>query len=1219
MTVSACGFLRISQPDAAFVVNPGAFPGVWFLKISNASIAMKPIHPKTPSAKGFALVISLSLMVLITILAVGLLGLSTIELRKTTQGEARAAAMANARLGLMLALGELQSQLGDDRRISADAEVLANTANPGAVGVWNGWSPDLASRSASASTPRIDYRAPKSQSGFRGWMVSDPDPAVNTSQLTWHTRPPESGENHAPLFTVEGSGFNLGGNKVPMAAAAPGRIDGSFAWAISQQNTKARINIGADDQKRIDQDERLQAPARPGLALSKVLKDPGGDWTARPATVSSLAQAVLESGYGLTREDAGRAARDFTVDSNSLLTDPVRGGLKVDLSTGFELSDAEFAASTWPVEDKPVTNPFRSSTPREYKGQKPLFQPMVNNAQALVYMPFEAASVNHKFQVNGVPTFDSLRAHYRIHRHLYRGAGGDTAFERPYSHVATPELVTGRPFGRKSHASLAPVLDRMNMVFSIYAKSTGELCILLSPIVTVWNPYNVEIETEGLVVYPWIDFAVFWDWNITPADGSGTKSWATSLSRVVGDGYQGHGRSSRPYFYLQLTQSGNQNVKPPIRLAPGEVRVFVMAENSRRDLEIYGNAPARTWQMKPVTGPSDITNATRSGIILNTAKALPGNAFDYRMKTGDRLNSRTVRFDRGTYHYIVNMADSYQIKNPSVELMVEARPAGNGLPALPAEKNLHFYSSVHSGRSREKGDDSLSYPSFSFEEINETPKMIGSLLTYHRVAQAKTGNLSLADLMFTTNPRQAYVSPYLSGAKFQAGPHYESLFQQGTTLAALSMETTPDGQQAFYGASHSASTGRSHLPFFEVPRSPTLSLGAFQHCDISTTPFAVANQIGNSWASAYLPAGSVSKRVTSAEDGSGSTVSISPSGMAVYDHSYLANEALFDRYYFSGAAPEFGSRKSGSADPAVWEQDQISETKEVAEVLAEFFEDPAANPLRNPRMKPRAGGVSPAELKARIESPARAVHLASHLMVEGGFNINSTSVEAWTAVLASLRGLEPASGGKTPQSRFRHLIKEAPVSMSEDDPWSGFRTLTDGELEKLATNLVAEIKLRGPFLSLGEFVNRRITSDRSLGLSGALQAAIDKTGLNQKFSYAKFTTSAYPNPENLPNPDTGTNTPGWLSQADLHNARAPFITPRSDTFVIRSMGEAKDADGRVIARVRLEAVVQRVPEFVDPADDPATEIAGLTSTVNKTFGRRFEVVSVKEITAGTVL
>ena len=76
-----------------------------------AGVRLGHRHPR-----GFALVITLSLMVLLTLLAVGLLGLSAISLRQSANGESRAIAMANARMGLMLALGQLQRELGDDRR-----------------------------------------------------------------------------------------------------------------------------------------------------------------------------------------------------------------------------------------------------------------------------------------------------------------------------------------------------------------------------------------------------------------------------------------------------------------------------------------------------------------------------------------------------------------------------------------------------------------------------------------------------------------------------------------------------------------------------------------------------------------------------------------------------------------------------------------------------------------------------------------------------------------------------------------------------------------------------------------------------------------------------------------------------------------------------------------------------------------------------------------------
>ena len=44
-----------------------------------------------------------------------------------------------------------------------------------------------------------------------------------------------------------------------------------------------------------------------------------------------------------------------------------------------------------------------------------------------------------------------------------------------------------------------------------------------------------------------------------------------------------------------------------------------------------------------------------------------------------------------------------------------------------------------------------------------------------------------------------------------------------------------------------------------------------------------------------------------------------------------------------------------------------------------------------------------------------------------------------------------------------------------------------------------------------------------------------------------------------------------------------------------------------------------MPDWIDPVDMPSSAVASLTSNLNKTFGRRFEIVSVKEIASGTVL
>ncbi len=90
--------------------------------------------------------------------------------------------------------------------------------------------------------------------------------------------------------------------------------------------------------------------------------------------------------------------------------------------------------------------------------------------------------------------------------------------------------------------------------------------------------------------------------------------------------------------------------------------------------------------------------------------------------------------------------------------------------------------------------------------------------------------------------------------------------------------------------------------------------------------------------------------------------------------------------------------------------------------------------------------------------------------------------------------------------------------------------------------------------------------------------------------------------------------------ADLLQGLSSSLSVRGDTFLVRSYGESLQSDGKVAARAWCEAVVQRIPEYVDPSDAAdkkmrfADQLPNETpdlQLLNKTFGRQFKIVSFR--------
>jgi len=441
--------------------------------------------------------------------------------------------------------------------------------------------------------------------------------------------------------------------------------------------------------------------------------------------------------------------------------------------------------------------------------------------------------------------------------------------------------------------------------------------------------------------------------------------------------------------------------------------------------------------------------------------------------------------------------------------------------------------------------------------------------------------------------------------------------------------------------------GQKNVILYNLPSrlspsdSPIISLGQLQSADVTaddiynSVSYQPGNAVGNSWFSPYVKrAESVSNLPN--KSGNQTTDAVPPvtaSTIKSYDISYLVNTALFDHFYFS-SIPQTTAGLSGNASPKPGNQRMI---------YGAGVTPPTADQL--------GIGKSSATVKDPVTNLLMPTALAParYLTVDGAFNVNSTSLDAWKALFASLKGIpvnttdsqvgapfpriakSPAFAGSSVNSAFTSANSNDGVD--QPSSYAGYRRLSDADISLLANEMVKQVRARGPFMSLAQFVNRKLDSNSSnpqdqASLKGALQSAIDIANLNQltgqksmgtanisvtnysKFYANQISGTSYTTLADSPG-NRLTGIPGWLTQADVLQAIAPVITTRGDTFTVRAYGESDDpTTGLPLSRIWCEAIVQRLPDYVDPSNSPAVSFDGLTPT-NKLFGRKFRVVSFR--------
>jgi hypothetical protein len=212
----------------------------------------------------------------------------------------------------------------------------------------------------------------------------------------------------------------------------------------------------------------------------------------------------------------------------------------------------------------------------------------------------------------------------------------------------------------------------------------------------------------------------------------------------------------------------------------------------------------------------------------------------------------------------------------------------------------------------------------------------------------------------------------------------------------------------------------------------------------------------------------------------------------------------------------------------------------------------------------RPGGNTPSA--AELAGP----RATARLLIAGTFNLNAVSDDAaiqrerWRAVLAAARTV-----------RF---------------PGGDVRTLTTTELDALASQLTA-LRFRAAYPEVGKAAFAPFSSVGQWARSGVLQEAIDAAAINQ---------------------GRAAEAVDRVDQADLLALLAPILVVRSDTFLLRAYGEVRDPfRDQALGEAWCEAVLQRVPDHVDPADAP-WEAA--VRPDNLLLGRRFVVTSFRWLT-----
>jgi hypothetical protein len=1077
---------------------------------------------------GFALVISLGLMAFVVLLIISISTLVQVNTSRVAIDNTQLTAKMNALLALKIAIGELQKAAGADQRVTAQSFILeeeeadlqaSEMAQPMWTQVW--------STTASLS----DTNWPVCLvSGDNPDPTSGPDADKSITLVGTETLGLLETDDKR-VISVETEEIKEGDTTV-----------GNYAWWVGDEGVKASLNTGISEATEPWLQPNRFAPDATESTLASLFEADSISGTTISERLHSRKQTSAYSSESGSIVNAN--FHDYTIRADNLLTDVVNGGFRKNLTAALNSVDTDDESEFTELLDDPFNT-----------GGAQIFPPQLTGI----------ASDSPQEPDPGGPYWRLLASYFQTR---VDNTADATAPIRPQTDEET---------------GIYPILQMAQIYF--YAgltpassdPSLGYLRYLITPVITLWNPYNVQIELENGRV----DLMTTLNGNRPVMHARWTEDENEQTLEVDTDWYQ----ILDMCFHLPSS----------IILEPGETKMFSVSEhaafdNANNNLTeglYYGYGFYKDWT-------NDTVPLTDVEVAVSHQRQ-PQEAIWSLWKDSD--SSNTAKLPAGTKLQEIGCKYVFLMGMPTTQMNL-----GNTIWDKDGDGEFTYNWSEHYTPTviNSNSDPATSnFPAFGYKTALHIPE--SSVVPTHSDSTINASIFALFKWLVHSNPRapqlfgpeQINITENNSGWQNLSAPTVFLELLADASSAYLLVHDDEDGS-AFTG--YSDTQGVNEMVLFDIPRSdvPIESIGAFSDAPLlepSTeewNPYRVQGEggsyspettrsfswgpsyaIGNSWADLRIPPEESYYQYLPSADTNG--------GKVAYDLSWLLNEALWDHYYLTGMEVDNGS----------YNRIRPISTEETDSPELDTYED--AGPL---------------------------------LKLTAGFNVNSTSVAAWEAFIAStwntdIPGASSESTELAPILRYWYPRGDDPGTggggVMTPESYVGYRRLSESEISELAEAIVLQVKKRGPFKSIADFVNRSLTSsDSTLQLSGALQTAIDSTSINQNLSSPSLEETDLESTlaSQLGNPaafsgSVVANIPGYLTQADLLARLGASITVRSDTFIIRAYGDALNPlSGGILSQAWVEATVQRTPERIsgDIQDTGTGDIDDM--------GRRFQVISI---------